>query len=80
MMAELLKRETKLINTTKIVHKLQIFGPGRNETKTLRLHMTAEDILGNREFIKRKQHPIHQRHLSLGDMVGEVKTKTTKIP
>lgn len=45
-MAELLKRETKLINITKIVHKSQILGPGRNKTNTLSLHMTAEDVLG----------------------------------
>lgn len=68
---------------TKIVHKFQIFGPGRNKTKTWRLHMTAEDILGKHLFIKRKHHPTHQRHVWLGDMVGKVKNKnktTKKLP
>jgi len=78
-MAEILTRETKLTNTTKMTQKFQTFGSGRNKTKTLRLHMTAEIILG-KNFIKRKYHPIYQRRVSSGVMVGKVKNKTTKPP
>lgn len=33
--------------------------------------MTAEDILGKHLFIKRKHHPIHQRHVLLHGWEGE---------